>query len=77
MRITIKTDNAAFSDPNYEDRDTYDDPSDAERADAAHDRAMREEVARILKTVAEDIDNGGDCGSCIDANGNTVGTWSL
>lgn len=36
-----------------------------------------EEVARILKAVAEKVADGNTEGRCSDFNGNTVGTWSL
>lgn len=35
------------------------------------------ETARILKKAAEDMEEGRDCGLCVDYNGNTVGKWSL
>lgn len=33
------------------------------------------EVARLLRKVADDIDNGGRDGSLRDINGNRVGSW--
>ena len=41
------------------------------------DYEMRAEVARILREIADDLDNGKDGGPCIDINGNTVGRWSV
>ena len=38
---------------------------------------MEWEVARILRKVAEDIENGEESGSCVDHNGNKVGEWEL
>lgn len=39
------------------------------------DHCKREEVSRILHNVASGIVNGITHGSCIDSNGNKVGTW--
>lgn len=39
--------------------------------------AMRAESARILRVIADKLENGQDGGPVIDANGNKVGTWSL
>ena len=36
-----------------------------------------EEVNRILKKIVKDIRNGYETGSCMDINGNKVGTWEL
>ena len=33
------------------------------------------EIARILRWIAEDIENGEESGICIDINGNNVGSW--
>ncbi len=35
------------------------------------------ETARILKKAVEEMEEGWDCGLCVDYNGNTVGKWSL
>lgn len=34
------------------------------------------EIARILRDIADKIENGRTEGKCIDINGNGVGTWS-
>ncbi len=39
--------------------------------DAAH------EVARILREVADKLEQGREYGTCRDYNGNKVGEWSL
>lgn len=36
-----------------------------------------EEVSRILKAIAQGVDNGFHNGRCTDLNGNTVGSWTL
>ncbi len=60
--LTIKTDNAAFSNDDGEDSD------DAKRA----------ECARILREVADLLDNGSqESAGVYDVNGNKVGKWSL
>jgi hypothetical protein len=41
------------------------------------DSVRAEEVARLLREIAEDLDNGEVCGPVIDLNGNKVGTWDL
>jgi hypothetical protein len=41
------------------------------------DSSRAEEVARLLREIAEDLDNGEVCGPVIDLNGNKVGTWDL
>lgn len=35
------------------------------------------EVARILRKIADDVENGRECGRVHDANGNTVGEWDM
>jgi hypothetical protein len=35
------------------------------------------EVARLLREVAERVENGEDYGSVMDINGNSVGRWTL
>ena len=35
-----------------------------------------EEIARILKDLARQVENGTWCGVLIDINGNKVGNWS-
>ena len=59
--LTIATDNAAFSE----------DPV----ADSRLTRSL--EVARILRKAAEHLESGGDCGRCIDSNGNAVGLFEF
>lgn len=43
---------------------------------AFQDGNKQAEVARILRKVAEKVEAGEDSGSCMDINGNKVGTWS-
>ena len=38
---------------------------------------MGQEVSRLLKKIAMEIQRGSDYGSIIDLNGNKVGEWSL
>ena len=61
FKVEIKTGGAAFTDEDGK-FDTY---------YGGH------EVQRILTEVALKIQNGYEEGSCIDINGNNVGTWSL
>lgn len=61
FKIEFSTGNAAF----HDDVESYD------------DYVMRYEVTRILKTIANKIENGYTKGSCIDINGNKIGTWKL
>jgi hypothetical protein len=35
------------------------------------------EVSRILRDIAQDIEDGRTHGPCMDANGNKVGSWSF
>jgi len=41
------------------------------------DSARAEEVARLLREIAADMDQGCTSGPVIDLNGNKVGTWDL
>jgi hypothetical protein len=60
FRITIKTDNAAFTD---------------EEGEAG---AREQEVARILRDVAHQLEDGiASAGSVRDYNGNTVGDFGF
>lgn len=61
LKIEIKTGGAAFTNEDGE-------------FDHYHGG---EEVNRILKKVAKDIQNGYETGYCMDINGNKVGTWTL
>lgn len=61
--LKIKTDNAAFRD------DTDDEGADTGAAAC--------EVARILREVAGRLENDATSGSCLDCNGNTVGSFTL
>lgn len=61
FEVKINTGNAAFHDYN-EEYDNY---------------AMRTEVIRILQKVIHSIDAGYNEGSCIDINGNKVGSWNF
>ena len=64
LKIEFETDNAAFHD--------Y-----SEAANVLDDYMKRCEVRRILYRLTEDIACGRSNGSCVDANGNVVGSWSL
>lgn len=44
---------------------------------AAFDLCLATETARILKEVAERIEDGRGEGKCRDINGNTVGEWKV
>jgi len=48
-----------------------------ETANAAFDGAPDEEVARILRRVASQIESGYTDGRCKDVNGNSVGVFAL
>jgi hypothetical protein len=37
----------------------------------------KNELARILREIAEKLESGYDCGSARDGNGNKVGEWSV
>ena len=59
--LDIKTDNAAFGED-----------------EGGHTAAsVAAEVARILRELAQDIENGGDGGAVMDLNGNKVGRYRL
>lgn len=62
--LKIQTTGAAFS--------TYDDA--VTMAEQYHPSP---EIARILRNVADRIENGDTVGFCIDANGNNVGSFRL
>lgn len=36
-----------------------------------------DELAEILRSVADRVERGGDEGKPMDSNGNTVGAWSI
>lgn len=36
-----------------------------------------EECARIMRRIADSLDEGYTSGLCVDANGNTVGSWEV
>lgn len=61
MKIEIRTDGAAFRDPYTGDYDRY---------------AEASEIRRILENVIQRLELGYTEGSCIDTNGNRVGSWS-
>lgn len=44
---------------------------------AAFEMYPASEAARLLRLVAEKMENGADGGKLLDINGNTVGTWSV
>lgn len=62
LKIEFKTGNAAFNDPYTGEPD---------------DIYLRHESVRILEEVVTKIGNGYTEGSCIDLNGNKVGSWEL
>lgn len=64
--LSIKTDNAAFTDESARGDET-----------PLHDSARREEVARILREVAKAIANGTTGGPIHDINGNKCGRFDL
>lgn len=68
FKLKIETDNAAFRDPYCDSED---------ECDPAHVLASREEVARILRKVADKVES--DCvqGAVYDANGNRVGNFGF
>jgi hypothetical protein len=39
--------------------------------------AFSEEIARILRDIAERVESGERDGVAVDVNGNTVGEWSI
>ncbi len=45
--------------------------------DEGSDRFNYNEVARILREVADKVERGHSGGKMLDANGNSVGEWSL
>lgn len=63
LRIEFGTDNAAFG---YDESDKW-----------TRDYYRNEEIKRVLKNVCNQLDNGKTSGSCIDINGNKVGTWTI
>lgn len=63
LRIEFATSNAAFA---VDDPDKW-----------ARDYYRNEEIKRVLKNVCNQLDNGKTSGSCIDMNGNKIGTWSI
>ena len=63
LRIEFATDNAAFE---VDESDKW-----------TRDYYRNEEIKRVLKNVCNQLDNGKTSGSCIDINGNKVGTWSI
>ena len=65
LKIEIRTGNAAFQ------------SNDENATQWEHDYHRNEEIKRVLKNVVNQIENGHTSGSCMDINGNKVGTWSL
>lgn len=64
LKLTIDTGNAAFEADNGPD-------------DPMTDEVRRDECARLLRIVAEQMSNGYTKGQCYDVNGNRVGVWTL
>lgn len=62
FELKLRTGNAAFHDTAGGMPDEY---------------AKRGEVRRILYRTIEDIADGKSEGSCVDFNGNVVGSWSI
>lgn len=44
---------------------------------AFRDGNAEQETARILREIADHVEDGEDAGKVMDANGNSIGTWSL
>ena len=64
FKIEFSTGNAAFH---------ADDPTDK-----WWDNMCRNtEIKNVLKNIINQLENGKTEGSCVDINGNRVGTWSL
>lgn len=64
--LRIETDNAAFC------------PDNEDAPKAEHLIAESTETARILRRIADRIDDGGETnGRIVDSNGNTVGEFSF
>ena len=63
LTISFSTENAAF-DCDSEDK-------------WERDYFRNEEIKRVLKNICNQLDNGKTSGSCMDINGNKVGTWKL
>lgn len=61
--LSFETENASFHDEALEPADNAGYRSD--------------EISRILRKVATDVDLGESEGSIVDSNGNTVGRWVL
>ncbi len=64
--VTMTCDNAAFNED--------------DAVEGGSGAARGAEIARILRKVATDVEDGtepGDAGLAFDANGNKVGTWEL
>lgn len=65
LKVEIKTGGAAFH---------CEDPEENPVLDR---EVLGQEVSRLLKKIAMDIQRGSDDGVIIDLNGNKVGEWSL
>lgn len=63
MKIEFNTDGAAFD--TEDDKATY------------GTYYERKECARILRKIADQLDDGGEWGSIMDINGNKVGRWEM
>ena len=63
MKINFITSGAAFQDE-YADEET-------------NKLYIRTEVARILKKITAQIEDGEDYGSIMDINGNKIGSWKI
>ena len=61
VEIKFKTGNAAFHDDNGEEDEYY----------------RNQEVARILREIADKVENYWDAGSIADYNGNKIGEWRV
>lgn len=62
FKININTENAAFCDPYTGEEDEF---------------AKEMEIERIMSEIKNAMSGGYTSGSCIDINGNKVGTWSI
>jgi hypothetical protein len=48
-----------------------------ECANSAFEDSPAHEIARILRKIAETLENSDVCGVCVDINGNKVGTFGM
>ena len=46
-------------------------------ANEAFSQSPETEIARILRVIVDKLDSGRDGGTCVDINGNIVGSWEI